>query len=672
MSHFKLPITIVILFFLCSSAFAQDLKTTINANRKAQDSLRKKVDGEKDSVVFNSKYIRYTTLALSRDSIQTIPIDTSLVGLQNFSPIVQPRNPTVGTGNTGLAARSLLFDPAKTIGFDAGFHSFDYYIQYHKDIKFYRARTPFSSIYYMNSGEKEQLLEIIHSQNIKKNWNIGANYKRIGANGGYTHQRGDHFNASIFSWYQTPNKRYNIWADLIFNTMKAQENGSVVNVDIFKPGGSLLVDKLAEAVRLYTANQFWKKNSFSLTQSYFVGRIDSTGKSSSKNILPTNKLTHRFTYDNSFFTFRKDEAETDSIRVLPVNTIHKDDVFTNDSTHVRHIQNEFLYSFFLRAKSSSVIKNEMKIDAGIKHDFYNYAQVNFGRTSTLYKFENQFQNLSLLGNLSYRFSNKIDLDFRIQQIFQGRNIGDFLYEAKSNLLFGQKAGKVLMGAYIQNKSPEEVFNKYVGNHYQWDFTNELDRTKIVNFSFTYLNDLLKLDASAAYYLVNNYLYFAEDDKETKSIIPKQESSAINLLKLSVGKRFKLGSFHLDAFVVYQKTDSKSILRTPEFYTFKSIYKEQTFFKVLKTQVGFDIRYNTEHQALSYSPAASQFYNGTPIQFTSTPIADFWIKASLRRANLFLKYDYANQNLFTNGYYTVNDYPMQDRRLKLGVRWNFYD
>ncbi|SFG94940.1 putative porin [Pedobacter insulae] len=671
---------IIILFtffslFFCGSnaAFSQDLKTTINANKKQQDSIRKALDGEKDSVVFTAKYVRYTTLKLTKDSIQTIPLDTSLVGIQNFSPLFQPRNPTVGTGNLGLAATSLLFNPHKTIGFDAGFHSFDYYVLNHDDVKFYKARSPFTSLYYVSGGEKEQMLKLTHSQNIKKNWNFGANFNRIGANGVYSRQRGDHLNAAIFTWYESPNNRYNLWVDGVFNTLKAQENGSIVNTNIFEPNGNRLVDKLAESVRLYTAKQLWRKNAFLMKQSYFVGRIDSTGKSSAQNILPTNKISHTFIFDNSSYSFKKDQVEENSSAVLPVETAY-DPAFTNDSTNVKHIQNEFIYSFFLRAKGSSVIKNELKIDAGIRHDFYNYEQYNVRKSGENDYFDRfSFQNVTLLGVLGYRFSNRINLDLNVQQIFQGRNIGDFLYEAKSKLLFSEKAGRIVMGAYLQNKSPEQIFTEYKGNHYQWaPQDNNFDRTKIANFTFSYLNDVLKLDASAAYYLVNNYLYFKEDPSKAKAIIPAQESSAINLLKVSVGKRFVFRSYHLDAYVVYQKTDSKDLLRTPEVYTFNSLYKDQTFFKVLKTQIGFDVRYNTTYTSLSYSPAASQFYNTTSPTFGSKPVIDIWVKAGLRRANLFVKYDYINQKLFSNGFYTVNDYPMQDKLLKFGVSWNFYD
>lgn len=651
-------------------SYAQDLKTKIGANKKLEDSLRKALDGEKDSLVFTSKFIRYTTLNLIKDSTQTLAIDTSLVGIQNFSVLNQPRKPTVGTGVLGLAAMPLLFEPTKTIGFDAGFHALDFYTLNNEDVKFYRARSPFSSLYYVNGGEKEQVLKLIHTQNIKKNWNFGANFNRIGANGFYTHQRGDDLNASIFTWYESKNKRYNLFYDMVFNTLKAQENGSIVKDDIYANTGEQLVDKLAESVRLKTAKQLWRKNSFLLKQSYFVGRIDTTNASSSQNILPTNKITHTLTYTKSQYSFKKDEI--DQYGVLPFNPKSIDSVFTNDSTNVKHLQNEFIYSFFLRAKGNAIIKNELKINAGIRHDFYQYAQYGISRdTSYFYKNTSSFQNITLLGSAGYRFSNRIDFNLDLQQIFQGRNAGDFLYEAKSNILLSNKAGRIILGAYIQNKSPEEVYSRYVGNHFDWDFRTQLDRTKTANLSFKYINDVFKFDASANYYLITDHLYFKQIDSNT--ILPAQLGGNINLLKISVGKKFNFKGLHLDAYVVYQKTDNQNVLRTPEIYTFNSIYTNWTLFKVLKTQVGFDVRYNTPYAAAGYSPAVSQFYNTTSGErFGSKPVVDVWIKAGLKRANLFLKYDYANQGLFNKGYYTVNRYPMPDRLLKFGVIWNFYD
>ncbi|MET3112412.1 hypothetical protein AAKU52_000123 [Pedobacter sp. CG_S7] len=658
-----LVLSILICFLLMGQKVnGQDLKTNVNDNKEL-DSLRKKLDGGEDSVIFTSKYVRYTTLRLTKDSIQTLPLDTSLRNFQNYSPINQPRRPTIGTGNLGLATKSLLFEPAKSVGFDAGFHTLDDYVMTHDDVIYYQARTPFSNLYYMGAGQTEQVFKVTHSQNIKKNWSIAANYFRIGAKGVYANQRGDDLNGAIVSWYQSPNKRYNLWVNGVFNTLKAQENGGLF-VDANNSGGSVTNEALV--VNLTTAKQVSRKNFLLLKQTYFIGRIDTVPQEVMKKVLPTNKVSYSLSYNNESFSFLKNEQ--DNFAILPQGLINLS--FTHDSTNVKHLQNEFIYSFFLRGKSNSIIKNELKVDVGIRHDYYKYMQVaKYADLTDYYNYNSTFQNASLLGTMGYRFSNRVDLNVNVQQVFQGRQIGDFLYEAKSNLLLSNAVGRIVMGAYIQNKSPEEIYDRYFGNHYNW--VNDFDRTKTVNFSFNYLNDKYKLEAGAQYFLINNHLYFGQEGDV--GIKPIQAGGSINLLKVTVGKKLNFGKFNLDSYVVYQKTDNASILRTPDFYTFNSFYLNQTFFKFLKTDVGFDLRYNTQYLSYAYSPAASQFYiPNDNMKLKSDPVIDVWLRASLRKANLFVKYEYVNQGLLSSDYSTVRGYLMPQQMLKFGVSWNFYD
>lgn len=673
----------------------QDLKTTVRDNKEL-DSLRNKLENGPDSVVFTSRFVRYTTLKLTRDSIQTLPLDTSLNGMQNYSPVEQPRRPTIYNGNIGLAAKDLLFNPDKTIGFNPGFHALDWYAKGHDDIIYYQARTPFSNLFYggQYSGDEEQLFRVLHSQNIKKNWNIGASYNRIGANGTYARQRGDVLNGTFFTWYTSPNKRYTLFANAIFNTLKAYENGSPV-ADVFSPDENG-VTRNAQAVNLNNSRQIYRKNTIMLKQSYFVGRIDTLDQEITKKVLPTNKVTYTLQYDKDAYAFQK--TENDDHTVLPAGIA--DLKYTNDSTGVVHVKNELVYSFFLRGKSNTLIKNELKLDAGIRHDFYDYTQqVQRLNAQPFYINQKSFQNVTLLGNAGYRFSDRVDLNVDVQQIFQGRQTGDFLYEAKSNVLVSQNIGRIILGAYLQQKSPEEIYTKYYGNHFSWENDNNISgsgmnaeqintlyngrhfnlgkdwsKTKTTNLSFRYLNEKLKLDASAEYFLINDYLYFKQpgDKEDLTVIVPEQYTDAISLLKFTLGKKFRLGKFSLESYMVYQKSNAQSILRTPDFYTFNSFYIDQTVFKVLKTNIGFDVKYNTKYSNYSYSPAVGQFYLGSEEKLGTYPVVDFWIRASLRKANIFLKYEYINQGLQSNGYYTVNRYPMQDRLFKVGLSWNFYD
>ncbi len=663
----KIPVLLVsLLCFSVFAAVAQDLKTSVTENKQERDSLRNKLEGAGDSVVFTSKYVRFTTLRLTRDSIQTLPLDTSLRGFQNYSALFQPRRPTVNLGNNGLAARDMLFEPTKTIGFDAGFHALDYYAMTHDDVVYYQARTPFSNIYYISGGKADQVFKVTHSQNIKPNWNFGANYNRIGANGIYARQRGDDLNGAFFTWYQSKSKRYNLWANAVFNTLKAQENGSIENEDIFVTGGTAF-SRETENIRLSSAKQLWRQKSYLLKQNYFVGRIDTLQQEITAKVLPTNKISHTLLYETKSYNFIKDE--NDDLTALPPALF--DPSYTNDSTMVTHLQNEFVYTFFLRGKGSKVIKNELKLNAGLRHDLFRYAQFRSEDPAepTVKVKNTPFQNTTLLGSLGYRFSNRIDLNVDVQQLFQGPQAGDFLYEAKSNVLLSNNIGRIVLGAYMQNKSPEQIYVQHLGNHNEWSNLG-FDRTKIINLSFNYFNDRLKLETGAQYYLVNKYLYFGQQD--SLRIMPMQDPDAISMLKLTLGKKFAFGKFNFETYIVYQKTDKPSILRTPEVYTYNTFFFNQTFFKVLRTNIGFDIRYNTSFESYSYDPSTSQFYLGNGGKLNTEPVLDVWLRASLRKANIFVKYDYANQGLFSRGYYTTSRYPMPDSMLKFGVSWNFYD
>jgi hypothetical protein len=94
--------------------------------------------------------------------------------------------------------------------------------------------------------------------------------------------------------------------------------------------------------------------------------------------------------------------------------------------------------------------------------------------------------------------------------------------------------------------------------------------------------------------------------------------------------------------------------------------------VLYSNIGIDVRYNSQYVAPSYADGLGQFYNGANVTFSSYPVASVFFKATLQHTNFFIMYDYANQGLLSPGFYTVNRYPQMDRLLKIGVSWAFYN
>ena len=239
----------------------------------------------------------------------------------------------------------------------------------------------------------------------------------------------------------------------------------------------------------------------------------------------------------------------------------------------------------------------------------------------------------------------------------------------SKILGGGKVGKIVLEGYSQNTSPPMIYTNWVSDHFI--FHNTFSNTKTNSVSFNYLNDPLRLDLKAEYFLVSDYLYFQAQPGGIDAS-PTQLNSDISVLKVSLGKSLSWRRWHLDEYMVYQKSDHQTTLRTPDCYTYTSLYYKTLLFRVLNTNLGMDVRYNTTYAAPSYAVGLGQFYNGPDVKFSSYPVGSVYVKATLKRTYLFLMYDYFNQDLLSNGYYTVNRYPMPDRILKLGVLWNFYD
>lgn len=226
-----------------------------------------------------------------------------------------------------------------------------------------------------------------------------------------------------------------------------------------------------------------------------------------------------------------------------------------------------------------------------------------------------------------------------------------------------------MGGYIQNNTPAQIDSTWISNHYVFHY--DLKNQKTNNLSFNYINDALQLDIKAEYFLISDYIYFKAQPGGIDAK-PTQVTAPINLLKVTLSKNITWRRLHFDNYIVYQKTDYQSTLRTPEVYTYSNLYYSKKLFDAIDITGGASVRYNTAYLAPSYAIGIGQFYNGPDITFNSYPYATVYLKGTLQRTNLFVQYDYANQGLFSNGFYTVNRYPMQDRLLKIGVSWTFYN
>ncbi len=86
-------------------------------------------------------------------------------------------------GNPGNAATPIVFSPAIGAGFDPGFHAFDVYKWKPENVRFFNTTRPYTELGYVLGSQTQQLVDIIHTQNLKPYWNIVFQYRLINSPG---------------------------------------------------------------------------------------------------------------------------------------------------------------------------------------------------------------------------------------------------------------------------------------------------------------------------------------------------------------------------------------------------------------------------------------------------------------------------------------------------------
>ncbi|HEY0041047.1 MAG TPA: putative porin, partial [Flavisolibacter sp.] len=244
-------------------------------------------------------------------------LDTSIRDFTTRFPIPATH---VFLGNDGSATRSLLFSMPARIGFDPGFHSHDVYKWKLENIRFYNTQRPYTELGYMIGARQEQMIDILHTQNIRPYWNASFQYRTLSAPGIFRNQKNNHTNYAFTSWYQSPNKRYNNYLVLLNNKIQAGESGGI------RTDKNYLTDPVYERSRFtiptviggdptFGADPFSnalvtgrreKEFNFLLRQQYDLGRKDSLVTDSTVIPLfyPRLRFEHTFKYGNYDYFFQ--------------------------------------------------------------------------------------------------------------------------------------------------------------------------------------------------------------------------------------------------------------------------------------------------------------------------------------------------------------------------------
>ncbi len=628
-----------------------------------------------DSITISYRYL---------DSLRSMRLDSSINDFNRFYSL--PAH-YVTLGNNGSAAFPVLFTPLLKPGWDAGFHPYDVYRFTIENTKFYKTTRPYSQITYLLASGKEQFINILHTQNIKPNWNVGFEYRLISAPGFFQTQNAGHNNYRLFSSYQGKKKRYAAWFVLNGNKIAASENGGIQYDSLLDDpnrknragvpvnlGGDVSSSFNIFSTKIATGNVY-KDFTFFFRHSYDLGKKDSVQiNDSTKEYLfyPKFRFQHTLAYTTWSFNFsdsvggyntlaQKRNAEFDSAffkkwydTTVTINSSSILNFAVQDKWKI--LNNDFSIRQFPETKNPAQF-----IEAGIRLE--NITGIFSAGTA-------RFYNVAIHGEYRNKTRNKKwDAVANGEFYTVGLNAGDYSIHAGLTRFLNEKFGNIQVDFANVNRSPSFIFNDQSAFNFN---TSSLSKKE----NITVLSAVAENPKFTLWFRnisMTNYSYFKS------YYATDQYSSLINISQVQAYKRTHFKVFRNKLFLysdfIVQQVAANSPVRVPLFYTRQRLAFEGVLYKNLNLSTGLDVNYSTPYKANNYSPVMGQFFPHDSTISNLPNVAYFFnfrIKSftGIVRLENLNTINVANGLEFTNNNFAAPHYPTPGLILRFGVKWNF--
>lgn len=271
----------------------------------------------------------------------------------------------------------------------------------------------------------------------------------------------------------------------------------------------------------------------------------------------------------------------------------------------------------------------------------------------------------------------------------GDDIGDFKVDGKGdlNLAIGKRdTARVDLRAYIRNTTPSYYLEHYHSRSTWWDcdLSPEL-RTRIEG---TITNQRTHTSIRAGLENITNYTYLEAgktllDQKDPQSvkntdyshnIRPLQYDGSVQVFGATLKQDFVLGPLNWENEVTYQTSSKQDILPLPTLNVYSNLYLLFRIAKVLRVELGGDIRYFTNYYAPDYAPSVGQFavQDATKprIKCGNYPIINAYVNLHLKHARIYV--DVKHVNAGTGRMFLAPHYPINPMTIHWGVSWNFFN
>ncbi|PSL42650.1 putative beta-barrel porin [Chitinophaga niastensis] len=589
-------------------------------------------------------------------------IDSSVTDFQlNFLKV--PATYTT-LGNSGSAARNLIYSPLMKPGFDAGFHSYDVYANTHEGARFYYTTRPYTELQYLVGSKQEQVIQVTHTQNRTGRFNFAFDYRKVNAPGYFRSQNTNHDTYRLTARYQSKNKRANTYFSFYYNKLNGGENGGVRN-DSFLTNPNYTQRKTIPVFLGNTSSQSYgffgttipvktqyQETGLLIQQQYDWGKGDSIHVNDTTDIYrfdPVFRVQYTFNYQNNNYQFIDTSPDT------TFYTTHYNLAFIpNDTISAKHV-------WKMISNDLSLIQFPMRGNLG---HFINIGARFESITGTFMDADINFTNLALHGEYRNKTRNK-KWDFSAKGEFYlvGQNMGDYSVAGMLRRHLSDLLGDMKLSFTNVNREPSYVYKYFNSSRDTW-YNSNLAKENTTQLQFATDNKKLQYSLAVNYFLFTNYTYFKDYYHSD------QYTSLFNLLQVVFSKKITVKPFAWYIDLAFQQLHGNAPLNVPAFWTRNRFAFEKKLYTNLNLMTGIEVRYNTGYYADDYSPLTGQFIyqNKQKITYNFPDLAAF-ANFRIKSFSAYVRAENLN-TFFSKNNYTAPLYPYNNFDVRVGLRWWF--
>lgn len=597
------------------------------------------------------------------------------------------------------------------------------------DFRFTNTKSPITNLAYHSCGNRqtgEDRVRGYFATNINKLAGLGFKIDYNYGIGYYPSQPNSMFGSTFYGYYR--GERYNIHAYIGINHMKMGENGGIEDDRYIED--PLSVGQTKSNIIPTMLSQTWNRNHEQhayLTHRYNLGfnrileipdslkplppstaELLSNLPDSIQTVLLEDTLARRLAVDSLLQAWH--DAQEIPKEFVPVTSlIHTIDISNLKHEYLAHDTRDDYYTNRYYGSGDELkdltralsVRNTFGI--ALREGFNKWAQMGitlFGthklRTYKLMDGNGGMtryteSDVSVGGELARTQGKRFHFNTSAEVWLIGEHIGDLNIDGKTDLAL--RLGKrdtllVDLNVNFMHRKPTFFFRHYHSQIAWWD-NNDLSREVRFKIDGTLRLKKFGTKLRVGFENVSNYTYFGMqntllDGKDATSVLPTdfshdvavQQAGSVQVFGATLSQDLNWKVIHWDNLVSYQTSTNQDVLPLPKINIYSNLYLlfRIGIAKVLRVQLGADMRFFTSYYAPDYSPAIQQFAvqdaRYERIKIGNYPIIGAYANLHLKHCRIYVSARHLNAG--SGHSFLVPHYPINPLTIHFGVSWNFFN